>query len=343
MARSRMFALLHWTAPKAPARTVGSLTAILVFVLAAVSACMGQAERVSLQLMIVTEGERQPLQKPVTVTLLDDWGEVESVQTVSHGLVQFFTKPGVKRLTITGADIDNFYNEFSVGRMAVGMQTVQVRPRQPLAMEARTPAVIALVRLKIPNSAKKEFEKGMRAWDKKDFSKAREHWNKAVGYYADYDLAWHGLGELDLRDGNRQAARVNFQKAIDLNPAFAKPYRELAALLLGEVKYSEAEPLLLKLIQLEPTNVWALSSVAVAQFALGKFDAAIANGRRVHQLPHSGYSVAHLVVANSLESSGRPRDAIDEYGQYLLEDPNGPNAAMARQSLARLSGPNAPR
>jgi predicted Zn-dependent protease len=109
------------------------------------------------------------------------------------------------------------------------------------------------------------------------------------------------------------------------------------------VKYSEAEPLLLKLIQLEPVNVWALSSAAVAQFALGKFDAAIANGRRVHALPHKGYSVAHLVVANSLESSGRSRDAIDEYRQYLAEDPDGPNVAMARQSLARLSGSNARR
>ena len=62
--------------------------------------------------MIVLDGERQPFNKEITITMFDGWGNIEQAQTTKQGMVEFFLPPGVHRMSIVGPDIEQYYDEF---------------------------------------------------------------------------------------------------------------------------------------------------------------------------------------------------------------------------------------
>ncbi len=290
-----------------------------------------------LQIIISIEGENQPTTRELNVLLLNEWGEVEAADTTRHGIVQFSTKSGLRRLRITGPEIEPFEDEFYIESSRLNRIPVQVQPREHLsAAPQQTPATVDTVRMKVPAKARKEYEKAQNDVKKQHFESARAHLQKAISLYPDFDMAYCGLGQLAMREGDRETARVNFEKAIHLNDNYAEPRRQLAGMLLSELDYGRAHPILLRLTQLEPSNPWALSSLALCYFALGRFDTAVLYARKVHALPHKAYAVAHLIAGNSLEALSKQQEAVDEYRRYLEEDPAGAQAEMARQALARL-------
>jgi len=195
------------------------------------------------------------------------------------------------------------------------------------------------VRLKIPRKAKDEYHKAETALRKNDAETARLHFNQAIVLYPNYDLAYFELGKLEMAVGHRDAARTNFERAVKLNDAFAEAQRELAKILLAEKNYAGAEPVLLGALRSDPGDLWTLSFTALTELELGKYAEALACASRVHSVKHEGYASVHLIAAKSLEALRRPEEAVTHYRQYLSEDPNGSNAARAREGLARLAGP----
>ncbi len=327
----------------AQAPVVGVLVA-LILLWAAAPAAYAQGSLAVLQIIISIEGENQPTTRELNVLLLNEWGEVQAAEVTRHGIVQFSTNAGLRRLRITGADVEPFDDEFSIesGRLNRIPVQLQLRERSH-ARPHQTSGTVDALRLKVPANARKEYEKAQNDVKKRRFQSARGHLQKAISLYADFDMAYCGLGQLAMRDGDRAAAKLNFEKAVRLNDNYAEPRRQLASLLLTELKYAEAEPLLLRLTQLEPSNAWALSSLALTYFVMGRFDSAVLYARKVHAVPHQRYTVAHLIAGNSFEASGHREEAAGEYRLYLAEDPAGAQAAMARQALARLGHPGSPK
>ena len=88
----------------------------------------------------------------------------------------------------------------------------------------------------------------------------------------------------------------------------------------------------------DPGDLWTLSFTALTELELAKYTEALACVARVHASKHEGYASVHLIAAKSLEALNRLDEAGAEYRQYLAEDPNGSNAARARQGLAQLGG-----
>jgi hypothetical protein len=71
---------------------------------------------VSVQIVIMREGGKMPLQEPVTVTLRNDWGDVVRSQDTAQGFVQLDVRPGLYRLLITGAGIETYFNDLRSAR-----------------------------------------------------------------------------------------------------------------------------------------------------------------------------------------------------------------------------------
>jgi tetratricopeptide (TPR) repeat protein len=107
---------------------------------------------------------------------------------------------------------------------------------------------------------------------------------------------------------------------------------------LAEKNYAGAEPSLLAALHSDPGDLWTLSFTALTELELGKFADALACASRVHSSKHVGYASVHLIAGKSLEAMHRSDEAAAEYRQYLAEDPEGSNAARAREALARLAG-----
>src|SRR5262249_40373299 len=105
-------------------------------------------------------------------------------------------------------------------------------------------SVVPASRLAVPAKAQKEFQKGSESLGKKEWAEAKSHFEQAIAIYADYDVAYNGLGMASASAGDNQAARTAFEKAISLNPDFAEADRNLARISLAERKFDEADTLL---------------------------------------------------------------------------------------------------
>jgi tetratricopeptide (TPR) repeat protein len=306
-------------------------------ILLASFSALAQMGTVSVQIVIIGEGGKMPLQEPVTVTLRNDWGDVVRSLDTAQGFVQLDVRPGLYHLLITGSGIETYFSDFKIDATPTRSESVYVRPKKTVVGTKESTQPVPAIRLKIPRKAKDEYGKAENALSKRDPEAARSHLNRAIALYSDYDLAYFALGKLEMAAGHRDLARQDFQHAVKVNDAFGEAHREFAKILLADKNYAGAEPELLAALRDEPGDLWTLSFTALTELELGKFADALACVSRVHSVKHGGYASVHLIAGKSLEALHRTEEAVNEYRQYLAEDPNGSNAFRAREALTRLT------
>src|SRR5205085_2104258 len=209
--------------------------------------------------------------------------------------------------------------------------------RDPAADASVPGEPIAAVRLNIPDNAHKTFDKASQALHKEKWDESRTLFQKAISEYADYDMAFNGLGVVETQLKNNDAARQAFLKAIQLNSKYAEAQRNLARLLISQHNNTEAVTQLQASLVSEPNDVWALGNLAYLQLQAHNFEDALANAQKVHTLPHPAMPFAHMVAAYAAEELGKKDVAERELHLYLEEDPKGPNVGRAQQELIRLS------
>ncbi|MGB7847251.1 MAG: tetratricopeptide repeat protein [Candidatus Acidiferrum sp.] len=309
-----------------------------------------QVTSVQLIVRVYIDGYRNPAGANLIVQLLDDSGSLEKeAHTDNGGAVQFQTKvistiiqQSRKRLRIYGPGIQEFNEALEIESVEVHKTVNVVVSSDPSGVAASANSSdlgsIAANRLRVPNKAEKEFQKGKDAGDQKDWLGARKHFEAAIAIYPDYDLAYNGLGQALASSGDAAAARSAFEKAIKINDNFAAAYRNLAKLSLSERKFDEVDDLLTRSLSADPLNAWALAYAAYAELQLHKFDDAIAHARKAHSGTHDGLASVHIVAALALEEKQQPAEALEEYRLYLQEDANGRDAERARKAITRLSG-----
>jgi tetratricopeptide (TPR) repeat protein len=173
-------------------------------------------------------------------------------------------------------------------------------------------------------------------------TRAAEQFEKAVAIYPEYESAYNNLGVMYYQMGQTEKARAAFERSVALNDKNADADRNLARILIHDGSYPRAEDLLKKSLIVEPLNPVTLTLLCVAEVQTGDDDGALATARKVHQLPHEGYSVVHFVAGQALERKNDPQDAYAEYETYLSESPNGAEASQVRSALTRLTASSRP-
>ena len=263
-------------------------------------------------------------------------------QTDSGGRVELHVAPGVYQITITGPGIDQYDGTIQIARVETRAQeNVIVRSKsnggQDVNISLGSSDTVSTSKLRVPGKAAKEFKAGSKALEAKDYGEAKKKFANATSIYADYSLAYNGLGVAQMSSGDTVGARVSFEKAIKIDDHFAEAYRNLARLALGDHKFEEMDDLLTKSLQSDPLNAWALTYAAYAELQTQKFDLAITHARAAHAGPHQGLASVHIVAAHALEATQQPAEALKEYKLYMEEDPNGRDAARAKQAIVSLS------
>ena len=321
------------------------LLVVALFVLAACGTCLAQGlnrpRPVRLRVIVSYQGGQTKVNH-ATVELMDAVGSSSALDkqiTDQDGRVEFNTITGAHRIRITGDDIHPYEGDFEiVPTETYHIENIGVR-RKPEgeATSAEAMNTVPAIRLKIPDNARKEFEKGSKAREEQRWGESREHFQAAVDLYPDYDLAYNGLGVACSQLNDIPAARRAFLKATELNDKFAGAQRNLARILLSERNYQEVASLLNRSLNVEPMNAWALTNAAYAELQLHRFKEAAEHALQVHSLPHDGLANAHVIAGYALEALGQQREAAEQWGLYLKEDPKGPNAKRALEAVARLT------
>ena len=202
--------------------------------------------------------------------------------------------------------------------------------------KAENGAVTSAAELRVPQSARKAFDQGVTAWQKKDYQQAAEKFEKAVADYPQYDTAYNNLGVMYAHLGQDDKAIAAFRHSVELNDKNADADRNLARMLIRQKNYSQAEEFLRKSLSVEPTEAATLTMLVIAEVQDGKPDEALKDAQKVHALRHDGYSVVHFIAGELLEDKHQYADARAQYEMYLKETPNGPDAEQVKSALARL-------
>jgi tetratricopeptide (TPR) repeat protein len=301
---------------------------------------------VELILNISVDSLQNPAPAGLNVQITNDSGSdsmsAGSQQTDKGGRVIIETTAGVRQIRISGPGIEDYSGTIQIVRQqSHATENIVVRSKGSGTRANGTPGnsdVVAASRLKVPDKAAKEFKSGSKALESKDYAEAKKRFANATAIYGDYGLAYNGMGVAQMSSGDATGARASFQKAITIDDHFAEAYRNLARISLSEHNFEEMDDLLTKSLQTDPLNAWALTYAAYAELQTHKFDLAITHARAANDVPHPGLASVHIVAANALQATGQEGEALAEYQAYLKEDPNGRDAARAKEAIASLGG-----
>jgi tetratricopeptide (TPR) repeat protein len=272
------------------------------------------------------------------VELLSAYGSsVETRVTDGFGSVIFSRlQPAKYKLRVSGIDVvTTETNEIDLtqsGPNATEYVTVK-RVKQP------NPAgLTSTADLNVPPEAKKEFDKGAAAMEKKSWSDAKDRFNRAISLYPKYASAYNGLGMSCLKLGQGPQAVEAFRTAIQLDENQPQANSYLGQFYYENKDYKQAEPRLLRAAAAEPKNPQVLMALANTQLKNGEADQALASAQKVHSLPdHNQYAIVHLIAAEVLSGKGDNKKVADEYRLFLEEAPSSPMAGRVKEALATLT------
>lgn len=202
---------------------------------------------------------------------------------------------------------------------------------------------------KAPTDARKAYEKGMEAEDKRKLADARQYFEKAVQIYPSFAIAWFQLGNVFHEQSQKDEARAAYTKAMSLDTGLLPAYLALASLAYEAENWTEVLKLTSSILETDPfRNVSgyvvdldgfgygdAYFYNSVANYRLDKIDDAQRSAQKVvHRL--NRFPQVHLLLAKIFFRKNDKGAAIAEMKTYLEIAPQAADAAQVREQLARL-------
>ena len=265
---------------------------------------------------------------------------VSSAFTDDEGGAEFSARPGNYRLRVTGIEIEEAVSPvFTIYRGdQTSFQHVRVALKNSDKTETKaTSATISQASLNIPGNARKEYNKGGKAMKDGNWAEARSRLEKAIALYPQFTAAYNDLGVVFMSTEEKQKGRAAFEKAVEIDPNYGRAYRNLALMKLSEGNPAEAMPLAEKALASDPLDPQALLLLAQICLQTGKWEDAVVYARKVHDVPHEAFAVAHVIAARALEKRNLVDEAAAEYRLFLQEAPNSASAPKARAALEKLT------
>jgi len=190
-----------------------------------------------------------------------------------------------------------------------------------------------------PSAAKKAFEKGRDEEKKNKWDAAQQSFEKAVGIYSTYAMAWFELGRVQLQKNDVAGARHSFGQAVAADPKYVRPYQGLADLALREKQWQELVSTSGQLLALNPVSfpdAWFKN--AVGHFYLQNLEAAEKSARQglkldeQHQIPRMEYLLGMILMQKH-----EYQDASQHMQQYLRLAANSSEVNEAQKKLAEIA------
>ena len=137
-------------------------------------------------------------------------------------------------------------------------------------------SAISFTSYSAPKKAKKAYEKAAKEARKKkpELDKALKELDKAVAEHPQFAAAWNLTGKIRLRQDDQAGALEAFEKATEADPKYLEPYPPLVHMALQSSRWNDAVQLSNQLLRLNPYVSEAHYFQAVAQYNLGRMEAA---------------------------------------------------------------------
>jgi tetratricopeptide (TPR) repeat protein len=160
---------------------------------------------------------------------------------------------------------------------------------------------------------------------------AQQYYQKALVFDPDCSLAYAGLAELELIEGNKEAALRYAQKGVSTKRVDESSYLMLADVLCANKKYKEALAVLEKSERLGNTGGEVLRVKAGCLENLGRYDDAVKAYKQSYALQQKDWTAFQIV--RCLETQKKYGEAIAQLNSIIKANPQDGEAFRLRAGL----------
>lgn len=199
-------------------------------------------------------------------------------------------------------------------------------------------SVVSLEELsqKVPDAAKKEYEKAVKLANEGSSRQAIDGYKKAIAIWPEYLKARNDLGVQYLNLRQLLEAAEQFEAAIDINPRAFNPHLNLGIVLVKQKNYSGALERLTGAVSIDSSQPAAHLYIGIASLEIDELAQAERELKAALALGGPEYSVAHYYLGLVRMKTGERDGAMLELQTYLDTAPKGEEAERARQFLEKL-------
>ncbi len=212
--------------------------------------------------------------------------------------------------------------------------------RRPLEASINTTAPgnsVSARELSLPQKDQEAMRKGReRLFGKNDPKGSVAQFQRVLADVPSYYEGYHMLGVAQILMGNTADGEKSLRKAIELSDnKYAPANIDLAALLSNNQRYSEAEPVARRSVELDATVWQAHYELARALMGVNRVDAAEKSAQEA-RTRKPDFAQLHLIMANIHIRKHNYPALLADLDTYLKLDPNGPMSDQARQMRTKV-------
>lgn len=189
--------------------------------------------------------------------------------------------------------------------------------------------------------ARKAYEKGQQALDKRKFAEAEPELRRAVELHPRFAIAWYALGRVYSTTGRAAEARIALEQSTAADAKYFNPYPMLAQLDLNERKWEDLARHTRTAIQLNPlfsADIYLLS--AQANLRLNRLEVAEKHAREAVSMDtQRKWPVALRLLGAILAAQGKKAEAAAQYRAFLAAVPAVGDSASLRAEIEKLEQP----
>ncbi len=189
--------------------------------------------------------------------------------------------------------------------------------------------------LLVPKSARKEYEKGLRAFANRKAKKSAGHFGTAIQIYPKYDDAYIQLGLIYLEQGAFVEAQQVLEKAIGVHDGNARAHALLGSVFRMQNQFQESVRALERSLSLNETSWLTHLELGKTLLSLKKVEEAYDHIAGAHEL-NAGASSTHILLYNTLILRNEYQAALSELEEFLALFPKHSFASQARQHYQAL-------
>jgi len=203
--------------------------------------------------------------------------------------------------------------------------------------ETNKGAVTSVAELRVPEQARKAYEKGRRAFKSHNYSKAQHYFEQATNDYPCYARAQADLATLLIAEKKQASeAESRLRKAIECDASFLDAYVELSQLLNARAQYAKSVDILQQGLAHSP-DAWQFHyQMGLARYGLKDYAEAEREFRKVAKLSRNPPPLVYVKLADLYVLESRFNEAYAEMEAYLQAAPNGSFAPRARAIMKQM-------
>lgn len=198
-------------------------------------------------------------------------------------------------------------------------------------------ASVSLTTLTAPKRARKAYENGARALrsvEEPDYATAIPFLERAVELHPEFAAAWEALGRARQGLGEMARAREAFERSVEIDNRFLKPYLPLIDMAVTEKDWSALELLTDRYLAMSPGSLKIRLFNSFAALKTGNASKAEAMAEMINNAGAlDKWPMSYLILAEVHSRRGEFNEAAKLYKIYLRTLPSGQYSEAVKRTL----------